>query len=124
MEKAKPGCASLGLGILALFGLLVVLAGLLGVFSSGKRDATQPIVEPTESEAVVVCQNFVRKRLRAPSTADFPWLDRQVVRTRSAFHVHSYVDSENMYGAKIRTSWDCTVSRQGQTWHLLHLELE
>jgi hypothetical protein len=70
---------------------------------------------PQPDLALVKCQEAVESALKAPATAKFP---------SDAFHgvtdvggwryqVHSYVDSQNSFGALIRTSYTCDVQCVG-----------
>jgi hypothetical protein len=63
---------------------------------------------------VVSSQQFVRDRLKAPSTAEFPIAmdddDQYRKINDSTFKVESYVDSENGFGAKIRTNYSCMIT--------------
>ena len=81
--------------------------------------------------AVVQCQNYVKDRLRSPSTADFPWLDHSVTPAGSeAYVVRSYVDAQNGFGATVRNNYECKIQYAGgeeadqRTWVLLDLSLE
>lgn len=52
-------------------------------------------------------QAYIKQRLKAPSTAEFPWYDSSAVSgpDGNVYTVRSYVDSENGFGAKIRTNY-------------------
>jgi hypothetical protein len=65
--------------------------------------------------AVSHCQRAVDANLRAPSTAQHPWLDQRVVRLPDmvTFEVTSYVDAQNAFGATIRTAYRCQVRHDG-----------
>lgn len=74
-----------------------------------------------------MCKRFVRERLKAPSTAT--WrnpLGDQVTYTGSTggpVTVSASVDSENSFGAKLRSTYVCTVRPVGDsTWRLESLE--
>jgi hypothetical protein len=65
-------------------------------------------------------------RLKAPSTADFPWYDEDNVQDEGngRFVVSSYVDAENAFGAKIRVFFYCEVQYEGgDRWKLVDLTL-
>lgn len=63
------------------------------------------------------CQDAVRARLKAPSTARFGGresVDGMVVKGRDgtvAYQVVSYVDAQNNFGAMIRTGFECVVRK-------------
>ena len=61
--------------------------------------------------SITICQPEMKKRLRSPSTADFPWLDGQVkyYPTSRTVVYSSYVDAQNGFGATTRTNYACTI---------------
>lgn len=113
-----------------LNGVLVVLIFLsLFYLSAPKRDhqtsvvdnqisAADDLIETRKVDASVLCRNRMESRLKAPSTAQFPWTadhtgylefgDDNVMIT-----VHSYVDAQNGFGAMIRTNYICNVEYKG-----------
>jgi hypothetical protein len=71
------------------------------------------------------CQQIVKERLKAPATADFPW-DMKVTSSPNGktMTVVSYVDSQNSFGAKLRTHYVCQLERFGDgaaDWKLKEL---
>lgn len=110
-----------------VYGWLVILVIVWAVFPSGsdKKKATAAVA-PTDhsSSAFVRCQRYVRDRLKAPATADFPFLDRRTWKfDDDVYVVKSYVDAQNSFGAMLRTNWHCKVQYVGGDWKLLELEL-
>lgn len=72
-----------------------------------------------------VCKGFVKERLKAPSTAkfrDFYQDDGEVQvdrNTDGTYTVTSTVDAQNSFGAKLRSTFTCTVHPTGKdTWLL------
>ena len=80
------------------------------------------------------CHNFVRDRLQAPSTADFPsMLSTATVAYvgDNEYSVSHYVDAQNNYGAMIRQRFTCVLSYNGEgndgsqsNWTLTDLSLD
>jgi hypothetical protein len=73
--------------------------------------------------AFVMCKQFVTDRLKSPTTAVFPTysLDGTRVDQLSAkqFRAVAFVDSQNGFGATIRTQYSCTVTNTGgNNWKL------
>jgi hypothetical protein len=59
--------------------------------------------------AGLACQDAMRRRLKAPATAQFP-LVREVDVDRTGdgkYSYRSYVDSQNSFGAMLRTQFSC-----------------
>lgn len=81
-------------------------------------------VEDRSYEAFEICKKFVKDRLKAPTTATFRNYfekDGEVLVTAApdgSYVVASSVDSENSFGAKIRSRFVCQVTPDGSTWHL------
>jgi hypothetical protein len=79
--------------------------------------------------AYYMCQDFIEKRLIAPATAEWPSRsDITVLPIRGkeeAYQVRGYVDSQNGFGALIRTNYVCEVSYVGNgQWHLDYLNFD
>jgi len=72
--------------------------------------------------AYIYCQDWVKDRLVAPSTADFPLEPVDVTKKDDKYYVESYVDAQNSFGAKIRTKFICETKCDGRTWSLIDLE--
>jgi hypothetical protein len=63
--------------------------------------------------AKIACRDAVAKRLRAPSTADFAGVvlgDWTVSKINQTYVISSAVDSQNGFGAQVRTDFTCTVT--------------
>jgi len=75
-----------------------------------------------ETTAFVMSQTFVKRQLKAPSTANFPWSSSDGVSIRRKggcrFEVSAYVDAENSFGAKIRSPYVVHLwsDDRGDTW--------
>jgi len=64
--------------------------------------------------AKIICEGDVKQRLRSPASADFPFLDyRHLNKGRQRYLIQSYVDSQNAFGADIRTNWTCDIQYNG-----------
>lgn len=90
------------------------------------EQANQAAADRAEREAaekniggVKVCaKNEVTSMLKAPSTAEFPWSsDIKVAYStqNNNYDVLLWVDSENSFGAKLRTNFICTVAYDDAT---------
>jgi hypothetical protein len=118
------------IGGLMLMIAYVVVATLTGppIFPSSNEtprapQVATPRVEHSRSGAYSVCKQFVTNRLRAPKTAEFPSLsasDHQITAyTDGEYRVTSYVDSQNAFGALIRSTYVCEVKHQAGSKYLL-----
>lgn len=68
-----------------------------------------------EREAVSQCEAFADKRLKAPATADY---DLAATQRGDGWEVVGTVDSENGFGAKVRSEVRCEVRFEGDTAYL------
>ena len=92
-------------GIIAVLFLIGLIVKGCGGDSSGSGGDGRD-----EIGASIVCEDFVKDRLKAPSTADFPsYSDYTITGSGDDYTVEGYVDAENGFGAMIRTDWTCTV---------------
>lgn len=80
--------------------------------------ATSVPREPGNIDAQVMCQQFVEKQLKAPSTAKFPssreWKIGHSAGTNE-YSASSYVDSQNGFGAMIRSQISCDMTYDAST---------
>ncbi len=80
--------------------------------------------------AYYMCQDFIEKRLAAPATAKWPSSSEINIATltgtgRESYRVRGYVDSQNSFGALLRTNYVCDVSFMGKdNWHLENLTFD
>ena len=69
----------------------------------------KPTVQKRENEdksimAHLIAQDHIKSILKAPKTAKFPWFDYKVARLENqVYQVVTHVDSQNGFGAMIRT---------------------
>ena len=70
--------------------------------------------------AWVYMQRFVEKRLKSPKTADFPFGGyRHVTPLKNGrYKVDSYVDSQNSFGADVRTYFSGVIKKSENGWRL------
>lgn len=61
-------------------------------------------------EARIICQDFVKDRLKSPGTADFS--EENETGAYPTFTSTGAVDSQNAFGGVVRNNYSCTV-----TWH-------
>jgi hypothetical protein len=80
--------------------------------------------------AFVMSQEFVKRSLKAPSTAEFPWYtDDQVSvsqRPDCGFRVIAWVDAQNGFGAQIRSSYVVELKYLDGSgeWQLTDIDIE
>lgn len=72
--------------------------------------------------AYLYAQDFIKQRLKAPSTAEFPSFRNvsHTYRGECAHRIIGVVDAQNSFGAQIRNRFDVTVrySKDNKSYHL------
>lgn len=70
------------------------------------------------------CERAVEASLKAPATADFSgYSGSTITADGEVYSVSGYVDSENSFGANVRSTWDCQVRSTGDNWDLVDLNV-
>jgi RNA polymerase subunit RPABC4/transcription elongation factor Spt4 len=103
-------------GAMLLFGLLVTFANLS--FDDG----------PDKLGAYTMAQQFIKERLKSPSTAEFPSEHSDELTTHlgdGKFIVDSYLDAQNSFGAIVRVEYRVKLEHINEdTWRLLDIDME
>ena len=103
-------------------------SGLSGVPRRGRATPASPKETELGSEtgAFLMAKKFVADQLRSPGSAEFPWFDFQGWRLGNGhYKIVSYVDSQNAFGALIRTNYVCEVKTEdGTNWSLIDLTMQ
>lgn len=117
-----------GLGYGAWMLVLLVIGTIVWVFTSQERKSTAS--EPSAMMAYVQCQAYVKRRLLAPASADFPWSPPSAIdEGGGTYLVTAYVDSQNGFGAMLRKNWMCKAKYVGgqaaspSSWRLIDLTM-
>lgn len=112
------GYAALGTIGLVAFTRLLPEQGQQRLSAASSGDKCQSM---GEASAYNAAKRAMEGELRAPASADFAsMLDSRVYRVEGAppgecrFVVRSYVDSQNAYGAKVRTYFEAEVKGQAR----------
>lgn len=112
------------LGCFILAALAAGIAGIAVYVFSG--DDTS---DPTEDDAMVMCEEFVKKRIKSPGSAAFSGVtetDRTTLNDTQPwkFKIEGHVDSDNSFGASKRNTYTCTVStKDGDQWTLDDMQM-
>ena len=123
LKKARDDKAT-GLGCMVFLVLAVALYFYIGSGNS-TSDTQRKEREPNDITAFVMSQTFVKKNLVSPSSAKFPYSDEAniVQIDKVTWRVASYVDSQNKFGAMLRTRYQAKLMYLGaEKWKLLDLK--
>jgi hypothetical protein len=92
-----------------------------------KEAARQTACKPDLFDGYVMAQVFVERQLKSPRTAKFAGYDEsRVISTGSCgeVYIQSFVDSQNGFGAMIRTHYEIAIKYEGdEKWSLLDLNV-
>ncbi|MBU4185805.1 MAG: hypothetical protein KKI12_10040 [Proteobacteria bacterium] len=118
--------------LLSLVGLLVFVflaVGSTDTNNSKPRDPNAWKTEDNKSMAYIMMEDFVKRRLKSPSTAEFPGvfdgkLDHVTSLDGQKYRIVSYVDAQNSFGAQIRTRFIGEIQQvSDDQWQLISLNL-
>jgi hypothetical protein len=101
-------------GCLIVFLAIVLIGTVVGLVSYALGHHG-----PDRDGAVLACQDFVERGLKAPAGAKFPLLSQAgVSHSGDLFTVYSYVDAQNSFGVRLRESYTCVVQYDHGDWRL------
>lgn len=119
VEAKKPTSTSFARGCVwfVVSAFLLAFVGCMALVSSGSDDD-----DFDEFEAEYYCEEFVKDRLKSPSSADF----QRPTRTADGvdtWTISGTVDADNSFGAAVRMRYVCTVRGAGDEVRLVDLDL-
>lgn len=103
---------------ICLAGGALFLLAVAPLLDPGLAEAT---ARGSETEAYIYAREFVADALLSPASAKFPWLPDSARYDGQAWRVAGYVDSQNRFGALIRSHWRCELRKNGGQWQCLSL---
>ena len=110
--------------MLVIAPLVFLTWGYFAFFGESSPPTSKPYV-PDEIGLHVQAQQFVLQGLKAPSTAKFPTLPYDTSTDGNGlYRVVSYVDSQNSFGAMMRSDWSVTMRLSGERWVLEKLIID
>lgn len=89
-----------------------IFAGIASTPSSTSSEPEQPSTYQLELSARVYSESFIERLLKAPSTAKFCH-ETVTDLGDNRWKITSCVDSQNSYGAMIRSDWETTIAYLG-----------
>lgn len=97
--------------VLHLFSVLSIIAFLFIAFGSSEDDSSSAATK--KFTAYNYAEGFVKQRLKSPSTAKFPGTfekEKHIIENgTNEYLINSWVDSQNSYGALIRSKFSCKI---------------
>ena len=96
-----------------IFFLLIIAGFAWWIFApESKNDNKAVKITYSKNEALVMSEGFVKDNLKSPSTAEFSAdYNNDVTQINdSTFEVNSWVDSQNGFGAMLRSNYSCKIT--------------
>lgn len=95
--------------------VVLLLIGLVAIFLFQLWNSTQDPTDANDnrSTAVVACEGIVKQNLKSPSTASFDSEARDT--GERTWEVVGVVDSQNSFGATVRSEFACAVEVSSET---------
>lgn len=118
-ESTTGGKVVIVFVVLLLLGLVFWALEAVGLYTPDE-DRGRSTTDVGSFEAEYACNDFARDRLKSPSTAHFNEDTSSNVGNR--WTVSGSVDSENSFGASLRSTFTCTMTISGDTWRLVDLD--
>ena len=130
IKAEKPKWSTKKKILVGFFGFMAFIM-ILGNLSGGSSTETTAQPEDHKNAAYVISKGYVKQALKSPSTADFPFLDFSATVTNgNEYEISSYVDSQNSFGATLRSNWTTRLKYLGGTeadpnsWKLVSLVID
>ncbi len=99
--------------IIGMVFFVIIIVSLSGGDDTPKPEQTTA----SDTQAHIMSENYVEKVLKSPATADFPSYDYNHFDLGNNQHkVVSYVDSQNGFGAMVRSEWSVILTYNGGDW--------
>jgi hypothetical protein len=106
--------------------ILIVFFLLYKTCGGNNNEYETPWQDKDESTmAYIMCQDWVKQRLVSPATADFPRYDQvTVTRNGQVYTIVGYVDSQNRFGALLRSNFYAEVEQiDKERWRCNKIEI-
>lgn len=119
LDKDKQICWGVCLAFIILFIILLVF-----VLNTDTSYQDEPGSEFKQRDACYMSQTFLNKELKSPATAKYQNCHYAKLEYlgNNIYGVYSYVDSQNSFGAMIRTDYYAELRDNGdETWSLINI---
>jgi uncharacterized protein YgiM (DUF1202 family) len=95
---------------------------------ASRKKQTTPSSSSEDLLAYNYAEGFVKQRLKSPGSAKFPGIwdgkrDHVTKLGNREYRINSYVDSQNGFGAMLRTNWSCIIFFKGDNVGYRELEI-
>jgi hypothetical protein len=94
--------------IIVFIAIGVVIWGVPSLFTSSPKEKKEVAEVPeqySDVDSYLYAKGAIETILKAPATADFPWMGDVTRYKDNIIKVEAYVDAENSFGANLRSPW-------------------
>lgn len=125
-QQTRPGIPTkkpkTPLWFLLIFVPGVLIAFMVAIYYENRSAGpTEPAQADESRQAERACRRYIEQQLKAPATARYP--TPSTSKDGPEYTVTGSVDSQNSFGALVRTQYKCMVSSEGGgTWKLEYLD--
>jgi hypothetical protein len=131
VDKVAQGLGDVGKALAAVGCLLpMLLVGGCLIVAVATTEVPPWDQQDNSTMALTMMEKFVRQRLKSPSTAEFPGvfdgaMDHVERLDDHQYMITSYVDSQNGFGAVVRTNYAGIIQQTSEDdWQLIGLEMK
>lgn len=120
--KPKPETSTAAKIIIGLIAIIIIM----WLFHGNDSKPAALDVSKLDVDAYVMSEEFIKEKLKAPATADFPGGSDGRVKYLgdSTYLVTSYVDAQNSFGANIRSNYTAKIKYVGEDkWEPIDINL-
>ena len=112
----------------AITGLLILVVFIVISVLTWDTDKGGSKSEYSPNLAYTYAEGYVEDRLKSPSSAEFPGIferqDHIKKLNATTFEIDSWVDSQNGFGAVVRTRFRCKIKFTGDKPELMSMTIE
>ncbi|MET3999849.1 hypothetical protein [Marinobacterium sp. MBR-109] len=110
--------------VLITFGAFIWYKANTPPSSKTSKSDPQKVRAMDEFDALVTCQNHVKRNLKSPSSAKFPVMQQIKVYSTGPdeWLIRGYVDADNSFGANIRSHYECKTKYSGTFFSILDFQ--
>jgi hypothetical protein len=110
-----------GLATIEIVAIVLFLILFFMMYLENRNTPSSATYSSGKSDAWVIAKEFVKRNLKSPSTASFGGLGEQNFLTNitiegSTYKVKGWVDSQNGFGAIVRSNFTVSIQRIGDKW--------
>ncbi|ERS60820.1 hypothetical protein HMPREF1261_00484 [Corynebacterium sp. KPL1818] len=107
---------------------LTLALAALTITTAACSPTAEEINGMTDDEAIEKCQTRITDKLTSPSSAVFPdKTELEIQKTGSNeeyWQIRGYVDSDNKFGASLRSDWYCQVTPREDGTFVVHTQVK